>query len=40
MAGRGTDIKLGGNQEMIIEHELKGLQDEDQRKKKIVKIET
>lgn len=31
MAGRGTDIKLGGNLEMRLEHELAGIEDEQKR---------
>ncbi len=38
MAGRGTDIQLGGNREMRIAQETEGL-DEKQREKKIAKID-
>jgi preprotein translocase subunit SecA len=31
MAGRGTDIQLGGNIEMRLEHELQGIEDEGER---------
>jgi preprotein translocase subunit SecA len=31
MAGRGTDIKLGGNLEMRLKHELEGIADEAER---------
>ena len=34
MAGRGTDIKLGGNAEMRIEDELKDVTDEAERKRR------
>lgn len=34
MAGRGTDIQLGGNLEMRLEAELAGIEDEAQRTKK------
>ena len=39
MAGRGTDIKLGGNLEMRIEHELKDVTDPEKREKMIAAIE-
>lgn len=32
MAGRGTDIQLGGNPDMIVEHELKDIDDEELKK--------
>src|ERR1700739_2714921 len=35
MAGRGTDIKLGGSLEMRIQHETAGITDEDERAAKI-----
>ncbi len=38
MAGRGTDIQLGGNRELRIAQETEGL-DEEQRQKKIREIE-
>ncbi|MBN8999763.1 MAG: preprotein translocase subunit SecA, partial [Rhizobiales bacterium] len=31
MAGRGTDIQLGGNLDMRLEHELEGIEDEAER---------
>ena len=39
MAGRGTDIKLGGNLEARLQAELKGISDEVKRKKITEKIE-
>ncbi|MCV6599199.1 MAG: preprotein translocase subunit SecA [Alphaproteobacteria bacterium] len=39
MAGRGTDIKLGGNLEMRLEKELNGITDEKKIKKITEKIE-
>ncbi|WP_299398562.1 preprotein translocase subunit SecA [Pelagibius sp.] len=39
MAGRGTDIQLGGNVEMRISQEAADIQDEGARGKKIAKIE-
>jgi len=38
MAGRGTDIQLGGNLDMRIEHELADVQDEIERERRIVEI--
>ena len=38
MAGRGTDIQLGGNVEMRIEQELQGIEDEAERAKKTAEI--
>lgn len=38
MAGRGTDIKLGGNLDARIERETAGIDDEDKRLKKIEEI--
>ncbi|WP_085902830.1 preprotein translocase subunit SecA [Kiloniella majae] len=38
MAGRGTDIKLGGNEEMRIEHETLGMSDEAQKQAKAAEI--
>jgi len=38
MAGRGTDIKLGGNPDMRIERELADVTDPAERKKQIAKI--
>ncbi|MFQ5984502.1 MAG: preprotein translocase subunit SecA [Alphaproteobacteria bacterium] len=38
MAGRGTDIKLGGNPDMRIAEELRDGDDEDQRKRGIARI--
>lgn len=38
MAGRGTDIKLGGNLEMRIEHQLGGMEPGPARDKEIAKI--
>ncbi|MCZ4282170.1 preprotein translocase subunit SecA [Kiloniella laminariae] len=38
MAGRGTDIKLGGNEEMRIEQETAGIEDEAKRQAKIEAI--
>ncbi|CAI3942383.1 Preprotein translocase subunit SecA (ATPase [Commensalibacter papalotli (ex Botero et al. 2024)] len=34
MAGRGTDIKLGGNVEMLIQQRLSDIEDEEERKQK------
>ncbi len=39
MAGRGTDIQLGGNAEMRIKHEIDESLSEDKRQKAIAKIE-
>jgi preprotein translocase subunit SecA len=39
MAGRGTDIKLGGNLEVRLKTELKGVSDEVKRKAETEKIE-
>jgi len=39
MAGRGTDIKLGGNSEMRISQELLKVTDPEERKKRAAKIE-
>ena len=39
MAGRGTDIQLGGNLEMRLWHELEGVTDEAERSKKKTEIE-
>ena len=39
MAGRGTDIQLGGNLEMRLERELNGVDDESARAKKTSEIE-
>ncbi|CAK7193287.1 Protein translocase subunit SecA [Commensalibacter sp. Nvir] len=33
MAGRGTDIKLGGNVDMLIQQQCEGLQDEEEKQK-------
>jgi preprotein translocase subunit SecA len=38
MAGRGTDIQLGGNLQMRIEREMSAITDEAEREKKIVEI--
>jgi preprotein translocase subunit SecA len=38
MAGRGTDIQLGGNVEMRIKHELDGITDEEGRQREIARI--
>ena len=38
MAGRGTDIKLGGNEEMRIEQETLGITDEAQKQAKAAEI--
>ncbi|PZQ11288.1 MAG: preprotein translocase subunit SecA [Ancylobacter novellus] len=38
MAGRGTDIQLGGNLEMRIERELEGVDDEAERARRIEQI--
>ncbi|WP_421708381.1 preprotein translocase subunit SecA [Algihabitans sp.] len=40
MAGRGTDIQLGGNVEMRIQQEAEPIEDETKRQKKIGEIET
>ena len=40
MAGRGTDIQLGGNLEMRIAEELKEITDENERAKRIEQIKT
>ncbi len=39
MAGRGTDIQLGGNLEMRLERELDGIDDADARAKKTTDVE-
>jgi len=39
MAGRGTDIQLGGNREMRLERELEGVADEAARREKAAAIE-
>jgi preprotein translocase subunit SecA len=39
MAGRGTDIKLGGNPEMRIATELGDIEDEDERARRAAEIE-
>jgi preprotein translocase subunit SecA len=39
MAGRGTDIKLGGNLEMRVADELAGVEDEAERGKRTAEIE-
>ena len=39
MAGRGTDIQLGGNRDMRIRHELDGVEDEAERARRISQIE-
>ncbi len=38
MAGRGTDIQLGGNADMRIKNELGGVLDENERKNRIAQI--
>jgi preprotein translocase subunit SecA len=38
MAGRGTDIQLGGNFEMRLRHELQGVEDETPREQRTAKI--
>ena len=38
MAGRGTDIQLGGNLDMRIKNELEGITDEEGRQKEIERI--
>ncbi|WP_259781182.1 preprotein translocase subunit SecA [Aestuariispira ectoiniformans] len=38
MAGRGTDIQLGGNLEMRMERDLEGIEDAAQREKRIEEI--
>ena len=38
MAGRGTDIQLGGNLEMRIKHELDGITDAEGREREIARI--
>jgi preprotein translocase subunit SecA len=40
MAGRGTDIQLGGNVEMRIKHELDGVTDEEGRARESDRIKT
>ena len=40
MAGRGTDIQLGGNLEMRLWRELEGVEEESERAKKIEDIKT
>lgn len=39
MAGRGTDIQLGGNLELRLARDLEGIEDESQRAKKQAEIE-
>ena len=39
MAGRGTDIQLGGNLDMRIRHELDGVDDDAERARRISQIE-
>ena len=39
MAGRGTDIQLGGNLDMRITHDLAGVDDDNLRKKRITQIQ-
>ena len=39
MAGRGTDIQLGGNLDMRIRNELEGVEDEAERARRIAQIE-
>jgi preprotein translocase subunit SecA len=39
MAGRGTDIQLGGNLEMRVLHELEGVADEAERARRIKEIQ-
>ncbi|HYX21329.1 MAG TPA: preprotein translocase subunit SecA [Thermoanaerobaculia bacterium] len=38
MAGRGTDIVLGGNPEAVAAHELKDVEDHDERERKLAKL--
>src|SRR6202042_3957025 len=38
MAGRGTDIKLGGSLDMRVQHEAAGIADEAERNAKIEQI--
>jgi preprotein translocase subunit SecA len=38
MAGRGTDIQLGGNADMRVRHELSGVVDEAERQKRVSAI--
>ncbi len=38
MAGRGTDIVLGGNPEAVAVHELKEIEDPEEREKKLAKL--
>ncbi len=38
MAGRGTDIQLGGNLDMRLEHELAGIEDEAERARRTAEI--
>ncbi len=40
MAGRGTDIQLGGNLDMRIKNELEGVTDEEGRQREIERIKT
>ena len=40
MAGRGTDIQLGGNAEMRIRHELKDISEEGERERRAAEIRT
>ena len=39
MAGRGTDIQLGGNLDMLIDQELGGMEDSPKREKKLTALE-
>jgi preprotein translocase subunit SecA len=38
MAGRGTDIKLGGNEQMLIDHAIEGIDDDNARNELIESI--
>ncbi len=38
MAGRGTDIVLGGNPDAVAVHELKEIEDHDERERKLAKL--
>ena len=38
MAGRGTDIVLGGNPDAVAAHELKEVEDHDERERKLAKL--
>src|SRR5215212_9511481 len=40
MAGRGTDIKLGGSLDMRVAHETAGIEDEAEKQKKIEQIKS